>query len=215
MDRFKDEKLAELARAGDLAAEEELIRRYTRLVRAASRPFFLAGGDSEDLSQEGFLGLLAAVRDFDPGRDTAFSTFAELCVRRRLISAVKSAASDKHSPLNNSISINTSFFDDDTPLTDFLTGSTERRDTEEMVLDKVVANELLYDFKSHLSRLETRILALYLQGFSYAEIAREVNKPPKAVDNAVQRIRRKLTQLIETRRNQAKPDANIQSPEEG
>ena len=185
-----DDKLLELAVKGDREAEAQLAKRYSRLVRSCSRPLFLAGGDSEDLIQEGMIGLLSAIRDYDPNMNTAFRTYAEVCIKRRLISAVKSASSLKHIPLNDGVSLDDVLSEDgqaQLPETEL-----HRRVPEEQVLARESKTEILSTFSQCLSKFETRILSLYLDGLSYREMAEDTGKSEKSIDNAVQRIRRKL-----------------------
>ena len=190
-----DNVLQKLANDGDRNAEEQLAIRYTRLVRICARPLFLAGGDSEDLIQEGMFGLLSAIRQFDPSMSTAFKTYAELCIKNRLLSAVKSAARLKHIPLNDGISLDAILSDESQiPLSAY----TElfQRSPEELVLARENKKELELSFTKCLSKLEKNVLAHYLDGLSYDEIANAIGKDTKAVDNAVQRIRRKLAQNL-------------------
>lgn len=178
-----DAALVAAARAGDQIAEETLILRYTRLVRACARPLFLAGGDSEDLLQEGLLGLLDAIREFDDCKDAAFATFARICVQNRLRSAVRSATREKHMALNAAV-------------------PWEGREASESGLgpenpeDVIIAREAWREENARLNRelssFEREVLGQYLDGLSYQEIAQATGRLPKAVDNAVQRIRRKL-----------------------
>ena len=181
-----DEALCAMTAQGDRTAEEALVLRYHRVVRMCARPYFLAGGDSEDLIQEGNLGLLAAIREYDPERAASFRTYAEVCIKNRLVSAIKAASRDKHTPLNNSVSF-------ETPLFPGAPGQ-QAEDPEEIVLSRESFRERMGALKDQLSGFEASILRLYLNGLSYSEIAAEVNKSPKSVDNAVQRIRRKLAQ---------------------
>jgi len=192
----RDAELWKLASAGDPKAEEELISEYSRLVKICARPYFLAGGDSEDLIQEGMLGLLSAVRHYDPAKDVKFKTYAEFCIRRRLYSAIKSASRFKHIPLNDYVSLESQFDENSTLGMFFL------RDPEEFVIARERAEEITDSLYDSLSRFESRVLGLYLEGLSYEEIAATVNKPPKSVDNAVQRIRRKLAQYLKYGDNQ-------------
>ncbi len=190
-----DNVLQKLANDGDRNAEEQLAIRYTRLVRICARPLFLAGGDSEDLIQEGMFGLLSAIRQFDPSMSTAFKTYAEFCIKNRLLSAVKSAARLKHIPLNDGISLDAILSDESQiPLSAY----TElfQRSPEELVLARENKKELELSFTKCLSKLEKKVLTHYLEGLSYDEIASAIGKDPKAVDNAVQRIRRKLAQNL-------------------
>lgn len=186
-----DRSLCKLVAEGNREAEDVLIQRYSVLVKICSRPYFLAGGDSEDLMQEGFLGLLSAVRQYDESKETSFKTFAELCIRNRLYSAVKSASRFKHTPLNNSISFASPNFDEgQTRSSAFL------RDPESLIIDNERADELYSSLGNYLSKFEEDVLALYLEGHSYSEISESLNKPVKSIDNAVQRIRKKLAKHI-------------------
>ena len=186
-DLKSDEVLCDKVAGGDPQAEAELVRRYGRLVRACARPLFLAGGDSEDLIQEGMLGLLIAIRSFDSGRDASFRTFAEICIRSHLLTAVRAAQGGKHAPLNQSISYEPPLFD----ATDArLVLSAES--PEDVVIGREELRERLAALRSCLSELEGQILTLYLSGLSCAEIAKRAGRSKKSVDNAIQRIRRKM-----------------------
>ena len=191
MDTISDESLWYSAAAGDADAEEALIQRYSVLVRVCARPYFLAGGDSEDLIQEGMCGLLSAVRHFDPARDASFKTYAEHCINSRLISAIRSASRFKHRPLNDSISLESPQFDERQ-----IRPVSFVRDPEELVITQELTDELHSALIEKLSKLEKEILAYYLEGFSYTDIAFKLGRTVKSVDNAVQRIRKKLTQLL-------------------
>ena len=191
MDTISDESLWSSAAAGDADAEEALIQRYSVLVRVCARPYFLAGGDSEDLIQEGMCGLLSAVRHFDPARDASFKTYAEHCINSRLISAIRSASRFKHRPLNDSISLESPQFDERQ-----IRPVSFVRDPEELVITQELTDELHSALIAKLSKLEKEILAYYLEGFSYTDIAIKLGRTVKSVDNAVQRIRKKLAQLL-------------------
>lgn len=186
-----DEVLCVKAASGDRVAEEILVMRYNRLVRICARPFFLAGGDSEDLIQEGMLGLLFAIRSFQVEKAASFHTFAEICIKSRLISAVRSASSGKHSPLNSYISFETPSFADFSP---FVDAGLPQKNPEDVFISREELQESLDKAKGQLSGFEANILGYYLEGLSYQEIAAQVKRSPKSVDNAVQRIRRKLAQ---------------------
>lgn len=160
-------------------AEELLVMRYQQLTRACARPYFLAGGDSEDLIQEAMFGLLKAIREYDAARGGSFRTFAEVCVRNRIRSAVTAAARGKHAPLNHSLPLETSM-------------SENEESPEHLMILREEGEERLDRLNRQLSNLEQRILALYLQGLSYRDIGHQVERSAKAVDNAVQRIRRKV-----------------------
>jgi len=191
-DTISDESLWELASAGDVDAEERLVRKYAYLVRVCSRPYFLVGGDNEDLTQEGMMGLLSAVRRYDPTRDAKFSTYAELCIKNRLYTAIKSATRFKHLPLNESLSIESPLFDESrtTRVPCYL------RDPEELVITRELTDEITLDLGNSLSKFENDVLGFYLEGMSYSDIAQRVKKPVKSVDNAVQRIRKKLARFL-------------------
>ena len=188
-----DEVLCAQVASGDRIAEEMLAMRYTRLVRVCARPYFLAGGDSEDLIQEGMVGLLSAIREYQQDRGVCFRTFAETCIRNRLLSAIKAATRDKHAPLNNYISFEAPSFDGNTDYATLLPPSGQS-DPEELIISREAYLERTNRLKDRLSGFEAEVLGLYLKGLSYTEIAAYVNRPPKSVDNAVQRIRRKVAQ---------------------
>ncbi len=193
-----DELLCLQAASGNRIAEEALVMRYNRLVRICARPYFLAGGDSEDLIQEGMVGLLSAIRVFDPGKETSFRTYAEVCIKNRVFSAIKAAARDKHTPLNTSVSFETPTFDENSDHYAYGTANQRQENPEAIIIGREALQERMDVLKGQLSGFEAKILGLYLNGLSYSEIATEVNKSPKSVDNAVQRIRRKLAQHFQS-----------------
>ncbi len=188
-----DEQLQSLAAGGDAGAEEELIERCTRLVKICARPYFLAGGDSEDLIQEGMLGLLAAIRGFDPRPGALFRQYAEVCVRNRIRQAVRSASRKKHDPLNGGVSLEYVILSEESSeLTNHVQPELYGRSPEEQVLARESEKEFYSTFSRCLSSFETEVLFHFLDGKSYRQIAASLGKTEKAVDNAVQRIRRKL-----------------------
>ena len=184
-----DEQLCARVAAGDRSAEEALVLRHTRLVRMCARPFFLAGGDSEDLIQEGMLGLLAAIREFKADRGARFSTYAQVCIRRRIISAVRVAAGGKNAPLNDYVSLESSLSVGEME-------SSAPGNPEDVVIRQEALRALETAIASQLTELEAQVLARFLEGSSYAEIAEAVGRSPKSVDNAVQRIRRKVARHL-------------------
>ena len=194
LERQPDEALCLLVAAGNRLAEETLVTRYNRLVRTCARPFFLFGGDSEDLTQEGMVGLITAVREYDAGKEASFRTFAEICIRSRLYSVIRASARDKQQPLNQSLSLDDSHFDSN-PLTSG-TNNLAQRNPEDFLIDREHTAALLSGVRKQLSEFEAKILGFYLDGLSCREIAKAVNKPPKSVDNAVQRIRRKVARQL-------------------
>ena len=184
-----DEELCARSAAGDRQAEEALVKRYNRLVRQITRPYFLAGGDSDDLIQEGMLGLMKAVREFDCSKEASFRTFAEVCIRNRVYSVLRAAAREKHSPLNHSISIETPFFESNSYTA--IDGHEAQENPEDLVIRRENRSHDLLRINQQLSPLEGKVLSLYLDGLTYTQIAQALHKPPKSVENAVQRIRRK------------------------
>ena len=189
-----DETLCALVAVGCRQAEELLVERYNRLVRSCARPYFLVGGDSEDLTQEGMVGLLKAVREYDASKEASFRTFAEICIRNRLYSVLRAAARDKHLALNQSVPLDTPFFDGNS----YTSGTSDlaQRDPEAYLIDREHTAALLSGVRKQLSEFEAKILGYYLDGLSCREIAETVGKPPKSVDNAVQRIRRKVARQL-------------------
>ena len=196
LERHSDEDLCALAASGNREAEEVLVARYNRLVRTCARPFFLIGGDSEDLTQEGMVGLIKAVREYDAAKEASFRTFAEICIRNRLYSVLRAAARDKHSPLNQSVPLDTPFLDSNS----YTSGTSHlaQRNPEEFLIDREHTAALLAGVRKQLSEFEAKILGYYLDGLSCREIAETVGKPPKSVDNAVQRIRRKVARQLQS-----------------
>lgn len=189
--RLTDEQLcAECVRSGQ--AMEELLRRHQRLVRACARPYFLAGADFDDLLQEGMLGLVHAAATFDPGRGTSFRTYAAVCIRSRLVSAVRAAASPRHRMLNDSVSLYAFSLD---AQSDEAHSPPTEKSPEELLIGREEFAEFRRSLSGVLSPMEARTLEWYLEGLSYREIARRLGKSPKAVDNAVQRIRQKAARL--------------------
>ena len=179
INEYSDEELCRLSVSGDRDAEEILVKRYLRMVRVCARPYFLAGGDSEDLIQEATFGLLKAIREFSPGYDAKFKTFAEVCIRNRIRSAVATASRSKHAPLNDSVPF-------ESPMLGI--GASP----EELYISREEEAERLTRLAQKLSPLERKILELFLHGLSYREISEQVGRPAKSVDNAIQRIRRKV-----------------------
>lgn len=194
-----DEQLCALARDGNQDAEEILARRYFHLVRKLARPFYLAGGDSDDLIQEGMIGLIYGVREFDGGKSASFRTFAEICIRNRLYSAVRAAARDKHTPLNQSVPLEIPFFDSHTSCFGaFGAGAhlISQANPEDLIIDREGVQDALNGVREQLSEFEAKILGYYLDGLTVREMAEAVSRSPKSVDNAVQRIRRKAARRL-------------------
>ena len=198
--KFDDNDLQKLAADGDRLAEEALVERYMRLVRVCARPLFLAGGDSEDLIQEGMFGLLSAIRQYKPEHNAAFKTFAELCIKNRLLTAVKSASSTKHIPLNAGVSLDT-LLSDESQIPMLAYAEMFQNSPEEQILareNKRYTEEFFLSFLEKLSKFEKSVLQNYLKGYSYKEIAQMTDKDEKSIDNAIQRIRRKMAQILKS-----------------
>ena len=193
-DAYTDEQLCVRAGRGDGEAEAALVTRYYALVRACARPLFLAGGDGEDLIQEGMFGLIRAIREYRRDGTATFRTFAEVCIRNRLYSALRAAARNKHAPLNQSVSLDHPFFDSDS----YTTGAFDisQTDPEQLIADRDYVTRILENTRKQLSEFEARVLEYYLDGLTCQEIAEIVGRPPKSVDNAVQRVRRKTARQL-------------------
>lgn len=188
-----DEELILRLRAGDAEAERLLYDRYKQTVRSRAHTYFLIGADHEDLVQEGMIGLYRAVCDYDPEKAASFRSFAELCITRRILSAIKHATRKKHAPLNTYVSLNQPKFTEDDDGTLFDTMQNLRVvDPEEDLIGREEYERLLRYLDENLSSLERTVLNLYLNGFSYQQIAVRLNRPPKSIDNALQRIKHKL-----------------------
>ena len=192
LESLPDELLCARAAEGDQDAEELLVKRYFQLVRKLARPFFLAGGDSDDLIQEGMIGLVYSVREFDGNKNASFRTFAEICIRNRLYSAVRAAARVKHTPLNQSVPLEIPFFDSHTSLY----GAPVMENPEDLIIGREGVEDALNGFRRQLSAFEAKILGYYLDGLTIREMAKAVSRSPKSVDNAVQRIRRKAARHL-------------------
>lgn len=194
---FTDEELVNMAQKGDTSALEAIILRYKNLVYAKSKAFFLMGADNDDIIQEGLIGLYNAVKKFDGDKFPFFKVFAGICVKRRIINAVKEASRKKHSPLNSYVSLDNNNFDDENAsnLLDIL-ASDELQDPETILIDRENIDGMEYKINKTLSSMELEVLLEYLDGRSYQEIADIIGKDIKAVDNAIQRIKKKLEYLI-------------------
>lgn len=196
----KDEELVLMAQNGDDAAQEYLLDKYKSLVRAKSRAYFLIGADSEDIIQEGMIGLYKAVRDYNEEKNASFRSFAELCVNRQMITAIKAATRQKHQPLNSYVSLNKPMYEEESEQTymDFLqSNSGSLLNPEALLIGQENKSFLEDQMVKNLSSFETRVLVLYLQGRSYFEISRVLDKPEKSIDNALQRVKKKLEKFLE------------------
>ncbi|MGE7113186.1 MULTISPECIES: RNA polymerase sporulation sigma factor SigH [Lysinibacillus] len=192
-ERFNDEELIEMVHQGNTDALDYLITKYRLLVRAKARSYFLIGADKEDIVQEGMIGLYKAIRDFKGDKLASFRAFAELCITRQIITAIKTATRQKHIPLNSYVSLDKPIFDEesDRTLMDVLTGAI-MDDPEELMIHREEFGYLEEKMSEILSELELQVLALYLDGQSYHEISAKLNRHVKSIDNALQRVKRKL-----------------------
>ena len=190
---LSDEDLLSLHRAGDARAEEALYARYKQIVRSKARTYFLIGADREDIIQEGMIGLYKAVVDYQFDKNASFRSFAELCITRQIISAIKAATRKKHVPLNTYISFNRPAYESENerPLIDVLT-STRISDPEEVLIGRENYAAVADSIEHSLSKLERDTLGLYLYGYSYQQIADHLQVTSKSVDNAIQRVKKKL-----------------------
>ncbi|WP_091731564.1 RNA polymerase sporulation sigma factor SigH [Proteiniborus ethanoligenes] len=197
-DNMDDEKIIEDARNGEPEALEYLIKKYKNFVRAKARSYFLIGADKEDIIQEGMIGLYKAIRDYNQDKLTSFRAFAELCITRQIITAIKTATRQKHIPLNSYVSLNKPIYDEesDRTLLDVLTGA-KITDPEELIISREELKSIENKIGEILSDLEWEVLMSYLQGKSYQEIAVDLDRHVKSIDNALQRVKRKLERYLE------------------
>ena len=195
-----DKEVVELARQGDNDAQEYLIGKYKNFVRAKARSYFLIGADKEDIIQEGMIGLYKAIRDYRPDKLSSFRAFAELCITRQIITAIKTATRQKHIPLNSYISLNKPIYDEDSDRTllDVISG-TRVTDPEELVISQEDFDDIEAKLGEILSSLEWNVLMYYLEGKSYQDIAEGLDRHVKSIDNALQRVKRKLERYLQTR----------------
>lgn len=195
-----DEEIVMEAKKGDTRAQEYLINKYQNFVKSKAKSYFLIGADKEDIYQEGMIGLYKAIRDFKPDKLSSFKAFAELCVTRQIITAIKTATRQKHIPLNTYVSLNKPIYDEesDRTLLDILS-SIKVSDPEELVISKEEMNHIEAEIGEVLSDLEMEVLMSYLDGKSYQEIACDLDRHAKSIDNALQRVKRKLEKCLNNR----------------
>ena len=196
-----DERIVELSHEGDATAEEYLLDKYKNFVRSRARSYFLIGADHEDIVQEGMIGLYKAIRDYRPDKLSSFRAFAELCITRQIITAIKTATRQKHIPLNNYVSLNKPLYDEEsdrTLLDVIIEGRTS--DPEEMIINMENVGNIRAKISEVLSGLEQEVLNAYLDGKSYQEIAETLGRHVKSIDNALQRVKRKLEKYLEENR---------------
>ena len=200
---LKDEELVALVRKGDKTAQEFIMDKYKTLVKSRARAYFLIGADREDIIQEGMIGLYKAVRDYQDGKNASFKSFAELCINRQMITAIKTAGRQKHMPLNSSLSLNKPVFDEHEEQTYMdLLESVEVTSPEILFIGQEDKNFIENHIATALSGFENKVLGLYLQGKTYAEIAYVFNKTEKSIDNALQRVKKKIEKFVEKRKTE-------------
>ena len=197
---LSDEQIVAMGREGSVEAQEYLINKYKNFVRAKARSYFLIGADKEDIIQEGMIGLYKAIRDFRQDKLSSFRAFAELCITRQIITAIKTATRQKHIPLNSYVSLNKPIYDEDSDRTllDIISG-TRITDPEELIISREEFDDIEEKMGEILSGLEWKVLMYYLEGKSYQEIAVDLNRHVKSIDNALQRVKRKLERYLENR----------------
>ncbi|SOC39184.1 RNA polymerase sigma-30 (SigH) subunit [Ureibacillus acetophenoni] len=197
-DDMTDEQLVDLVHQGSTDALDYLITKYRLFVKAKARSYFLIGADKEDIIQEGMIGLYKSIRDFKGDKLSSFRAFAELCITRQIITAIKTATRQKHIPLNSYVSLDKPIYDEesDRTLLDVITGS-ESEDPEHLMIHREEYSHLEEKIGEILSELEQQVLALYLDGQSYNEISEELNRHVKSIDNALQRVKRKLERHLD------------------
>ncbi|MGI6163809.1 MAG: RNA polymerase sporulation sigma factor SigH [Bacillota bacterium] len=199
-DDMQDEEIVDVARTGSVEAQEYLINKYKSFVRAKARSYFLIGADREDIIQEGMIGLYKAIRDFRYDKLASFKAFAELCITRQIITAIKTATRQKHIPLNSYVSLNRPIYDEDSDRTllDIMPGN-QVLDPEEVVISTEEIGSMEEKITEILSDLEWQVLNSYLDGKSYLEIADELQRHVKSIDNALQRVKRKLERYLDSK----------------
>lgn len=194
---LEDEEVIHRIRNGCRKGMEHLIEKYKPLVRAKSRSYFLVGADREDIVQEGMIGLFKAIRDYRADKSIPFKVFAEMCITRQIITAVKTATRQKHIPLNSYVSLNKRLFDEesDKMLIEML-HEVSVTDPEELFISKEDYSVIEHKMVELLSPFEKQVLTMYLGGIAYQDIARQLNKPVKSIDNALQRLKKKIEKSL-------------------
>lgn len=193
--KMTDIEVITMARQGNDEAMDFILHKYSYLAKAKSRAYFLVGAEHEDLIQEGMIGLYKAVKDYNPSKTPLFFAFAELCITRQILTAIKTATRQKHQPLNSYISLNKPIKgEEERTLADILY-LYSNRNPEELVISKENTINLMQLIKDDLSKMENEVLTLYLKGEDYMQISELLGKSPKSIDNALQRIKRKISNI--------------------
>ena len=193
-----DEEIVIEAKSGDNRAQDYLISKYENFVKSKAKSYFLIGADKEDIYQEGMIGFYKAIRDYKPDKSTSFKAFAEICVTRQIITAIKTATRQKHIPLNTYVSLNKPIYEEESERTllDVLAGI-KISDPEELIISKEQMDYIEDKIENVLSDLELEVLTSYLDGKSYQEIACDLERHSKSIDNALQRVKRKLEEYLD------------------
>lgn len=204
MDRFKDltdEGIVRMAQEEhDAEATDYIVHKYRNFVKAKARSYFLIGADKEDIIQEGMIGLYKATRDFRGDKQASFRAFADLCVTRQIITAIKTATRQKHIPLNSYVSLNKPIYTDESERTLMdVVSAAPVSDPEELIISRENFADIELRMNEVLSDLEWQVLTAYLEGKSYNEMSRELHRHVKSIDNALQRVKRKLERYLEMR----------------
>lgn len=197
---MQDEQIVVLACQGDNLAQDYILSKYKNFVRSKARSYFLIGADREDIIQEGMIGLYKSIRDFNPDKLSSFHAFAELCVTRQIITAIKTATRQKHIPLNSYVSLNKPIYEEgaDRTLLDVISGVSSQT-PEDLVINEEDRSAIEQKMSEMLSDLEWEVLSSYLQDKSYQEIAADLHRHVKSIDNALQRVKRKLEKFLQNR----------------
>lgn len=194
---IQDEKIVQLAANGDIIALDYILNKYKNLVKVKARAYFIIGADREDIIQEGMIGLYKSIRDYQDTKESSFKVFAELCITRQMITAIKSATRQKHIPLNSYISLNKPIFEEESEKTYIELISTNKvLSPEELFIGQESKTFIENHINKNLTELECKVLELYLKGKNYNEIASAVHKTEKSIDNALQRVKRKLEKFL-------------------
>lgn len=193
-----DIKLVEMSQSGDRRAADTLVDRYKSFVKVKTRAYFLVGADRDDIVQEGMIGLYKAIRDYSPDKQASFKYFADICITRQIITAVKTATRQKHAPLNSYVSLSKPAYEDESERTliEMLSLRTSLN-PEEIMIDQENLKATEQKIRKSLSKFELQVMELYISGKSYTEIAVQLEKEPKSIDNAIQRVKKKIQKNLE------------------
>ena len=215
-EELTDEEIVRLAKEGDVSAVECLLDRYKNLVRARTRYYFLSGADHEDIVQEGMIGLIKAIRDFKDDRQAAFHSFADVCISRQILSAVKASTRQKHIPLNSYVSLNTPVYDSEGERTLMDVISVQfASNPEDLIIGQEDRASIEADIREVLTELEINVLNAYLEGKSYEQIVKETGTHYKCVDNALQRIKRKTERILKERKDASSDEKEQEEDTDG